>query len=537
MRDALGFAVSRRTCVHLAFPEDIQEHELDENHQVLLESTIHPLLATPPAQTCVKQTADYLSAQAASKSRILIAVGHLAVAAGAEITALAEAINAPIFTRLDAKGVIDESHPLCIGVAGVHGSPGVAVTRDMIESSDCVISIGVEDQMMGQFMVTGGVQNRDLVYIMPDTATVTGQFNAGASLIGIVAESVRMLTEELLSRGICKKFVHPEPQESAKNESKQDGQSFPVSVAWSRIQSGAWKNMEIPSAATIESLGAFRSTMAPEPAGCCHPVDIYAAINKRLGREDTLSVDTGDQTIWAAALGRLTRGSRTISDEFMGTMGYALPSAIAASCHRPEATHVGVVGDGAVQMTLNELATAKQMKSRIVLVVFVNNVLGRVRYGFGSTEIPGTEIDTPDFVALAKAYGHNGAYVTSPEQADAAIDAAWGAEGVFLVQVHLDRHLSAHMEKLTSDDHQLMRLTLELKDELPKPMQMLRRPVAIRSLLNRVGNDVEKAREELAKWRAEYSNNSSFYEHRTDELDAYLIEQVWQTKDSAAPSC
>lgn len=537
MRDALGFAVSRRTCVHLAFPEDIQEHELDENHEVLLESAIHPLLSSPPSTNSVQKTADFMQAQAAAKSRVLIAVGHLGVGAGPEITALAEMMNAPIVTRLDAKGVIDESHPLCIGVAGVHGSPGVAATRDMIESADCIFSVGVEDQMLGQFLITGGVQNRDLVYVMPDTSTVTGQFNSSAVLIGTVVDSIRLLTEELASRGAAKAFEQPKQDGVETDNGALDkmidstGHNFPVTLAWSRLQSGAWRTADSPSAERIESLEAFRAELAPEPAGCCHPAEIYAAINKRLGPDDTLSVDTGDQTIWAAALGRLTRGTRTISDEFMGTMGYALPSAVAASCHQPNATHVAVVGDGAAQMTINELATAKQMNARVVMVVFINNVLGRVRYGFGPSEVPGTEIDTPDFVALAKAYGHNGAYVTNAEEADAAIEAAWGAKGVFLVQVHLDRHLSAHMEKLTSDDHQLMHLTLELKGELPKPMQMLRRPVAMRALLDSVNNDLDKAREHLAYWRQEFTDENAYYSNpKAKSLDEYLLFRVWQTR-------
>jgi hypothetical protein len=404
----------------------------------------------------------------------------------------------------------------------------------MIESADCILSVGVEDQMLGQFLVTGGVQNRDLVYVMPDTSTVTGQFNAGAVMIGTVKDSIRMVTEELASR--LQQQQQQQQQKGGMDElniqdaSLTDGHNFPVTLAWSRIQSGAWRNMDRPSADRIQSLEAYRASLAPEPAGCVHPAEIYAAINTRLGPDDTLSVDTGDQTIWAAALGRLTRGTRTLSDEFMGTMGYGLPSAVAASCHRPESTHVVVVGDGAAQMTINELATAKQMNSRVVMVVFVNNVLGRVRYGFGPSEVPGTEIDTPDFVALAKAYGHDGAYVSSAEEAKAAIETAWAAKGVFLVQVHLDRHLSAHMEKLTSEDHQLMHLTLELKDELPKPMQMLRRPVLMKTLLDSVGNDLEKAKQHLEKWRKEYGDEHDYYIHDTKGIDQYLIERVWQTK-------
>jgi thiamine pyrophosphate-dependent acetolactate synthase large subunit-like protein len=283
MRDALGFAVSRRTCVHLAFPEDIQEHELDENHEMLLESAIHPLLSVPPSVVSVQQTAEFVQAQGKAKSRVLIAVGHLGVGAGKEITALAELINAPIVTRLDAKGVVDESHPLCIGVAGVHGSPGVAATRDMIESADCIVSVGVEDQMLGQFLETGGVQNRKLVYVMPDTSTVSGRFNADAVLIGSVADSLHMLTEELAAKGGAKLFTHvahqPDDDSSAGALDKMieaDGHNFPVTLAWTRLLAGAWRSSTGLSAERVQALGAFRANLAPEPAGCCHPAEIYA---------------------------------------------------------------------------------------------------------------------------------------------------------------------------------------------------------------------------------------------------------------------
>jgi acetolactate synthase-1/2/3 large subunit len=64
------------------------------------------------------------------------------------ILELAEALNAPVLTRLHAKGVVDESHPLAMGVIGVHGKPGLEAAALLVSSSDCVISIGVEDESL-----------------------------------------------------------------------------------------------------------------------------------------------------------------------------------------------------------------------------------------------------------------------------------------------------------------------------------------------------------------------------------------------------
>ena len=480
MRDALSHAITQRTAVHLAIPEDIQatmlspEHHLNIRHFDMFQEVMHKVACS---EESLARVVRFLREFAAM--RIVVGVGHLAVGVGAEVTELAELLNAPIVTRLDAKGVIDESHPLCLGVVGIHGNPGLEVTRDILESADAVIAVGVEDQMQGQMVLYDGSQARDLVLIMPDSSSFTGRFMLSGCLIGNLKSSLQRLTSALRDHAGPALKAAPSLRQYDSRRSGE-GDSFPILMAWEHYQSGQWRRAHEELAAQCPT--SRYKPDASESNTFCHPCFIYDALNSRLGSRDTLCVDVGDQTLWASFLAHLTKGTRTLSDEFMGTMGYALPAAIAASLHQPDGIHVGVVGDGAFQMTLNELATAIQHKCRIVMIVFCNGALGRVKFGFGAHEIAGTQIINPDYVALAKAYGAEAVRVDSPAQAEAAVDAAFKASGVFVIEVTLDPTLRAEMAKV-HDMRGIASLAHELGDLLPPSLSQLRRPQALLSLL------------------------------------------------------
>ena len=124
MRDAVAIALTQRVCVHVAVPVDIQG--------MMIQAPEHLCSASPSAirkRTWLAYSNPAAIGEVAARlkvpgERIVIAVGLDARGAGAEIVRLAEALDAPIVTRLDAKGVVDESHPLSLGVVGVHGEPG-----------------------------------------------------------------------------------------------------------------------------------------------------------------------------------------------------------------------------------------------------------------------------------------------------------------------------------------------------------------------------------------------------------------------------
>jgi len=547
MRDALAHAMTQRTAVHLAVPEDIQKALLQPEQQLPASGLVPALRAMhagPASEEEVASAAALLGQRRAHRARMLLAVGHLAVGLGPQVTALAEALNAPMVTRLDAKGIVDEGHPLCLGVVGVHGNPGLEVTRDLVESADLIISCGVEDQMLGQLVLADGMQTKELLLIQPDTSAMSARFSLTAALVGNLEGTLEKLLAAMEMDE--EEAKHEEDGQDGGNEGKEGGgeevsADFPITLSWDHFTGGHWRG---PSKSQPYQLPEEVEGRKAEKY--CHPVHIYRALNDRLGAADTLAVDVGDQTLWAALLGHLTKGTRTLSDEFMGTMGYSLPAAIAAALlAEGRGTHVAVVGDGALQMTVPELATAVAHRCRVIVVVFVNGSLGRVKHGFGDTAIGGTNLGKVDFVALAAAYGAGSARVTTPSEAEEAVAAAWVAEGPFLLEVATDPELSADMAKM-HDMRGLAALAARLGDALPAPLAGLRRPRAMQALLDHArrcraaaegdgkgdgdggltGEDVEGLRGLLDDWRAEYAGKDGSLDRRPSGFSRFVMQRI-----------
>jgi thiamine pyrophosphate-dependent acetolactate synthase large subunit-like protein len=130
----------------------------------------------------------------------------------------------------------------------------------------------------------------------------------------------------------------------------------------------------------------------------CHPSVVLQELSKlrqdpsidHVSRDAVVTVDVGDVTLWASLCLCLKGGSRTLYSERLGTMGYALNAAVAGILSRPEpAGAVVLAGDGGFQMSLQELSTFQQMKrpgDKLLCIIFDNQVLGRVAFGFDNAE-------------------------------------------------------------------------------------------------------------------------------------------------------
>jgi thiamine pyrophosphate-dependent acetolactate synthase large subunit-like protein len=147
----------------------------------------------------VEVAASDLVGESTRPQRNIIAVGLRACYSakgkegnGPAIMELAEALNAPVLTRLDAKGVVDELHPLSFGVVGVHGKPGMEVAASLISSSDRVICIGVDDETL-LVCNLAGLQIRKVVEIEPDAFGISTRFEAEHTLVGPIDEICRDL--------------------------------------------------------------------------------------------------------------------------------------------------------------------------------------------------------------------------------------------------------------------------------------------------------------------------------------------------------
>jgi thiamine pyrophosphate-dependent acetolactate synthase large subunit-like protein len=195
LRDAVATALTRRSCAHLAIPVDIQAAPSPLPFQHFCAS--HANVRTQPPHVdhiVIDETAETLVGRDTKLPRNIIVVGLRGCFSerqednvGASILELAEALNAPILTRLDAKGVIDEMHPLSFGVVGVHGKPGMEQAATLISSSDRVISIGVDDETL-LVCNLAGLQIRKVIEIEPDAFGLSTRFTAEHSLVGNITE-------------------------------------------------------------------------------------------------------------------------------------------------------------------------------------------------------------------------------------------------------------------------------------------------------------------------------------------------------------
>merc|ERR1712232_130358 len=133
------------------------------------------------------------------------------------------------------------------------------------------------------------------------------------------------------------------PAQSAEKQQVAEPNSL-----WKKIKAGQWKSISANKGRfTVHDIDSFKH---------CHPAVVISEASARMAAQDVLCVDTGDVTLWASLCAVLSKGQRTLSSERMGTMGYSLCAGFVASMiQKDKGRAVAMVGDGAVQMTINEL--------------------------------------------------------------------------------------------------------------------------------------------------------------------------------------
>jgi thiamine pyrophosphate-dependent acetolactate synthase large subunit-like protein len=160
-------------------------------------------------------------------------------------------------------------------------------------------------------------------------------------------------------------------------------------------------------------------------------------LNRHLDERCTIALDTGAHTLWAAHALQLRRHQRVLVSNRLGMMGFSLPAAIAAQLAQPDHWVIAICGDGGLQMVLGELATAAQERLPITVIVFNNGLLHNVAAQQVSPY--GTTLGNPDFVALARAFGADGAVVDGSTDVDTVLRrAAEQRSAPFLVDVRCD---------------------------------------------------------------------------------------------------
>jgi acetolactate synthase-1/2/3 large subunit len=333
--------------------------------------------------------------------RPLIMAGHGVLLSNAyqELQALAEKTGIPVITTLLGISGFPESHPLHLGMPGMHGE--VHVNR-AIQQADLIIGVGLrfDDRVTGN--LAGFARGAKVIHLELDPSEIGKNVPVEVALVGDARELLCALLSAVAPRD-CE--------------------------AW-RAEIASFVRPRVEH---------FRGGLSPEA--------ILSAIELTTSGRCTIVSDVGQHQMWVAKLYRYQRPNTHITSGGLGTMGFAVPAAMGVALARPGEPVWAISGDGGFQMNMQEIATMVQEGISVKMAVFNNGYLGMVRQWqqfFHGRRYSATPIWSPDYVRLAEAYGIAGWRVTSVDQVDDAVGAALGAPGPALVEFMIEQEANVY---------------------------------------------------------------------------------------------
>jgi acetolactate synthase-1/2/3 large subunit len=166
--------------------------------------------------------------------------------------------------------------------------------------------------------------------------------------------------------------------------------------------------------------------------------EVIKDLNELTKGEAIIVTDVGQHQMVACRYAQFNKSKSNITSGGLGTMGYALPAAIGAAYGDPSRPTVAVIGDGGFQMTLQELGTIMQFKPNVKILILNNNFLGMVRQWqqlFHDKRYSFVDIQSPDFVQVAKGFGIPGQSISERKNLQSALKEMLEADGSYLLEV------------------------------------------------------------------------------------------------------
>ncbi len=309
-----------------------------------------------------------------------------------ELRAFAELLEIPVVTTLMARGSFPDGHPLQLGMPGMHG---LWHAVQAMQEADLLIALGTrfDDRVTGK--LSAFCPHARIIHVDIDPAEIGKNRPADVPIVGDAKVVIGQLVDAARKRG---------------DEVKPETSAWRALLRrWDEEHPLRWEQ---------------------DPDGPLKPQTAIQAIGERFGEDAIYVAGVGQHQMWASQLLRFIQPRSWINSGGLGTMGFAVPAAIGAKVGRPDKRVVAIDGDGCFQMTLQELATAKQHAIPVVFCVVNNGFLGMVRQWqelfydsrFSEVELP---CDLPDLVKLADAYGIPGLRASNVEELGPVLDKAF----------------------------------------------------------------------------------------------------------------
>ena len=338
-----------------------------------------------------------------NSKRPVILAGHGIIISGAmnEVREFAERAGIPVALTLLGLGAFPASHPLNLGMMGMHGEAWVNHT---IQEADLLLAFGMrfDDRVTGNLKTYAS--NAKKIHIEIDPAEINKNVKVDVPLVGDLREVLHELLPNVES-----------------------------------IDRSEW----LDSIDKLKGDAAVRDIQNLPDSGHLYAAHVINDLWRETRDAETVVVtDVGQHQMWEAQYYKHEKARSLITSGGLGTMGFALPAAIGVKVARPEAEVWVVVGDGGFQMTLCELATVVQEKLKVNIAIINNGFLGMVRQWqefFYERNYAATPLLNPDFAKLGEAYGIRSMTVTERSQVVPSVRAARQHDGPVLINFRVEQ--------------------------------------------------------------------------------------------------
>jgi acetolactate synthase-1/2/3 large subunit len=351
----------------------------------------------------VKRAADLID----HAERPVLFCGHGIIAASASelLFELVEKTGIPVASTLLGLGGFPATHPLCLGMMGMHGEAWV---NKAIQEADLIVALGMrfDDRVTGKLETYAPRAKK--IHCELDPAEINKNVHVDVPLVGDVGETLRALVPAV---------------------SRRDRRHWIQRIHELKGDSAVLDIQTLPHCGRLFAAHVMH--------------DLW-----RITEGKALVVtDVGQHQMWEAQYYRHDFPRKLITSGGLGTMGFALPAAIGAKFARPEEEVWVIVGDGGFQMTAAELSTCAQEGIKLHVAVVNNGYLGMVRQWqqfFYGGRYAATPLRGPDFVKLAEAHGLLGLRVTDREQIVDVVAAARASKDTVVIDFRVEQEDSVY---------------------------------------------------------------------------------------------
>jgi len=316
------------------------------------------------------------------------------------LTELARQLDFPVTNTLMGLGGVPYDDKHFLGMLGMHGTYEANMT---VSHCDLLIAIGArfDDRVTGR--IEAFAPEARIIHVDVDPSSISKNVHAHLPIVGDVKIVLGQMLEALAA-------ANAKPGAEA------------LKIWWHQIEE--WRARDCLH---------FDQNMN----GSIKPQFVISKLHALTKGDAIITTEVGQHQMWAAQYYGFKKPHRWVTSGGLGTMGFGFPAAIGAQIAEPDATVIDIAGDASIQMSIQELSTAKQHKLPVIIAIMNNSYMGMVRQWqemFYESRYSHSYCDSlPDFVKLAEAYGGKGFRVEKPQDVEAVIKQALANRETFTV--------------------------------------------------------------------------------------------------------